>query len=96
MTVSQQRSRLTSLVDIYCHMSGMEGLMSQQHIDNIVAQQPTDRSGDFVVLHEHVRWCLNDLGLSMIEAIDSMEADKFFGLVSSVVKLFVEAVDGIS
>ena len=37
MPVSQQRSRLTILVDIYCQLSGMEKPLLQQQIDNIVA-----------------------------------------------------------
>ena len=49
--------------------------MLQQQIAIIVAQEPTERSGDLVVSHGHARLCLDDLGLWIIEAADSLEAD---------------------
>ena len=95
-TVSHQRIRLTSLVGIYFQLSEMEGLLSQQQIDDIVAQQPTEQSGDFVVSHEHARLFLNGLGLWMIEAVEYLEVDEVCVLVRIFGKLFVEAADGIS
>ena len=73
----------------------MEGPLSQQHIDDIVTQQPTEPSGDIVISHEHAQLCINGLGLWMIEAVGSLKLDKVCGLVISVCKLFVEAADGI-
>ena len=74
----------------------MEGLISQQQIDNIVAQHPTEQSVNFVVLHEHEKSCPDGLGLWMLEAVDSMETDNICQLVSSIKNLFVEAIDDIS
>ena len=77
-------------------MSGTEGPLSQQQIDVIVAKQPTERSGDFFVSHEHERSCIDGLGLWMLEAVESLDAYDVHGLVSSVGKLFVEAIYDIS
>ena len=77
-------------------MSGMEGPLLQQQIDDIVVQLPTEQSGDFFVSYEHEQSCLDVLGLWMLKAVDSVEAENVCGLVISIVKLFVEATDGIS
>lgn len=95
-TISQQRSRLTGLANIFCQMSGMEGPLSQRQIDDIMALQPAERCGDFVVSHEHVRLFLDGLSLWVLEALDSLEVDDVHVLASSIGKLFVEAADGIS
>ena len=50
--------------------------MLQQQIAIIVAQEPTERSGDLVVSHEHARLCLDGLGLWILEAAESLEAEK--------------------
>ena len=44
-------------------MSGTEGPLSQQQIDDIVPQKPRERSGDFFVSHEHERSCIDGLGI---------------------------------
>lgn len=38
--VSEQRRRLNGLIDTYCRMSGMEGPISSEQIDEITTQQP--------------------------------------------------------
>ena len=73
----------------------MEGPLLQQQIDDIVVQQPTEQSGDFFVSHKHARSCLYGLGLCILEAVYSLEAEDVCGLVRSVGNLFVDATDGI-
>ena len=61
-----------------------------------MVHQPTERSGDFVVSHDHERLCLDGFSLWMLEAVYSLETDDVCSLVSSVGKLFVETADGTS
>lgn len=42
------RSRLIGLINNYCLMSEMKGLLDEEQIINIVATQPAERSGCFV------------------------------------------------
>ena len=74
----------------------MEGPLPQKNIDDIVVQQPTEQYGDSVVSHEHAQSCIDCLGLWMLEAVESLEADGVCGLVRSVGNLFLEAADGVS
>lgn len=94
--VSEQHARISGLVDTYCRMSGMQGPLSHEQIDDIVVLQPAEVSGSFIITHEHVRSCLDGLGLWMMEQLESLATDDLCDLLSTIGKLFVEAADGIS
>jgi hypothetical protein len=61
--VSEQRSRLNQLVETYCRMIGMQGPLSPEQICKILAVQPAESSGAFIVTHENVRAALDGSGL---------------------------------
>ena len=94
--VSQQKARLTRLVDTYCRMSGMQGPLEDDQIGDVIAVQPAEHCGAFVITHESVRSCLDGLGLWVIEQLDSLHPDDLCPLLGCIGKLFVEAADGIS
>ena len=94
--VSEQRARLDQLIDTYCRMSGMQGPLLPEQIDDIVALQPAETSGSFIVTHESVRSSLDGLGLWLMEQLDTLDSDDLRFLLGSIGKLFVQAADGIS
>jgi hypothetical protein len=94
--ISEQHSRLNQLIDTYCRMVGMQGPLSPEQIGDIVALQPAETSGAFIVTHKNVRAALDGLGLWMMEQIDGLDDDDLSSLLGSVGKIFVAAADGIS
>lgn len=45
----------------------MQEPLDEEQIINIVAAQPAERSGLFVLTHEHARFCLGGLEMQVIQ-----------------------------
>jgi hypothetical protein len=86
------------LIDTYCRMSGMTGPLDQVQIDAILAAEPAERSGSYVITHKQVRSCLDELGMWVLETIQDLESDEneFCCLLGSIGNLLVCAADGIA
>jgi len=98
--ISQQQVLLAGLIDTYCQMSGMEGPLDEEQISAMMATEPIERSGSFVVSHGKVRLFLDGLGMWVIETMQELElvleSDEISRLCSGVGKLFVTTADGIN
>jgi hypothetical protein len=96
--VSQQRRTLMGLIDTYCRMSGMTGPRDQVQIDAILAAEPAERSGSYVITQKQVRSCLDELGMGVLETVQDLESDEnaFCCLLGSFRNLLVCAADGIA
>jgi hypothetical protein len=77
-------------------MVGMQGPPSPEEILDILAAQPAETSGAFIVTHESVRTALDGLGLWMMKQTNNLHADDLYSVIGTVGKLFVGAADGIS
>jgi hypothetical protein len=81
-------------------MSGMEGPLDEEQICAMMAMEPIERNGSFVISHGKVRLFLDRLGMWVIETMQELElvleSDEISHLCTGVGKLFVTAADGIN
>jgi hypothetical protein len=59
-------------------MVAMQGPLSPEQINEILAVHPAETSGTFIVTQESVRAALDGFGLWMIDHIDGLDADNLF------------------
>jgi hypothetical protein len=63
--------------------------------EEILADQPAETSGAFIVTHESVKSEIDGLGLWVKEQMDTLNASDLLSVLRSVGKLFVAGADGI-
>jgi len=94
--VCKQQNLLKGLIDTYTHMSGMEGPLSDDQIQEIVSQEPCVVLGAYILMEGKCRLYLESLGMWNLQALDNLESNTKQVLFSAVGRLFVDAAAGIS
>jgi hypothetical protein len=59
--LSQQQKMLSGLLDTYCRMSGMVGPLDREQINAILATEPAESLGRFIICTEKSKHSLMDL-----------------------------------
>lgn len=94
--VCEQRNLLKGLIDTYARMSGMEGPLCNDQIQEIVSQEPCVMSGAYILTERKCRLYLESLGMWNLQALDNLDSNTKKLMFSSVGRLFVDAAARIS
>ena len=86
--VCKQKRQFKGLIDTYACMSGMEGPLSTDQIQELVSQKPCDASGAYVLTEDKCRLYLENLGMWSLQTFDSLESNMKQVLVSSVAQAY--------
>lgn len=93
--LSQQKGKLTGLVDTLCRMTGMEGPLQEAQLAELDSSEYSI-CGRFAFSHEAARLCLESLDLYVINSLDLLEGDEVRALAKAVADIFVQSASGIS
>jgi hypothetical protein len=92
--VSQQRGKLSGLVDTYCRMTGMTGPLTDNQMSALEASE-TELSGRFSLTHANTRHFMDGLDLWVVQNISTMELEMVNSLTVAVAKMYGQAANGI-
>ena len=87
---------MSVLIKTYCQMTGMMGPLSNEQIVSRSAKTPAAVSGSFFLSHDAACLYLGNLGVWVLQSVDSLTIEDLDPLLKSVGQLFVDAAEGIS
>jgi hypothetical protein len=90
--VSEQRHRMSGLIKTYCQMTGMLGPLTSEQIVSRSAKTPAAVSSSFFLSYDPACLYLGNLGVWIIQSVDSLTIEDLDPLFTSVGQLFVDAV----
>jgi hypothetical protein len=94
--VSEQQHRMSGLIKTYCQMTGMLGPLTSEQIVSRSAKSPAAVSGSFFLSYDAACLYLENLGVWVLQSVDSLTIEDLNPLLNSVGQLFVDAAEGIS
>jgi hypothetical protein len=92
--VSQQRAKLSALVDTNCRMTGMTGPMTDIQLSALDPSE-TEVSGRLTLTYANTRHFMDGLDLWVVQIISTMELEVVNSLTVAVAKIFEQAANGI-
>jgi hypothetical protein len=92
--VSQQRAKLSGLVDTYCRITGMTGPLTDNQMSALEAPE-MEVSGRFSLTHANTRHFMDGLDLWVVQNISTLELEIVNFLTVAVAKMFGQAANGI-
>jgi hypothetical protein len=88
MLLSQQKAKLSALIDKYCKLSKMQGPLNDSKIRE-VDQSTSEICGKFVMKHKNAYVFLQGLDLWVLEKLLTLNQDELQVIVVAVAKMLV-------
>lgn len=86
---SKKWQQLSGLIDIYCRMSGMQGLLGTHRIAGF--GESSESSGRSTFSYADSRFAIDSFGMHFIEVLDAMPAEYFSKTFTVLVKILDDA-----
>ena len=87
---------MSGLIKTYCQMTGMLGPLTSEQIVARSAKTPAAVSSSFFLSYDAAHLYLENLGVWVLQSVDSLSIEDLDPLLKSVGQLFVDAAEGIS
>jgi hypothetical protein len=94
--VSEQWHCMSGLIKIYCQMTGMLGPLTSEQIVPRSAKTPAAVSSSFFLSYDAVHLYLENLGVWVLQSVDSLTIEDLDPLLNSAGQFLVDAAEGIS
>jgi hypothetical protein len=84
---------MSKLINTYCQMTGMLGPLTSEQIVPRSAMTPAAVSGSFFSSYNAAHLYLENLGVWVLQSVDSLTIEDLDPLLNSVGQLFVDAAE---